>query len=147
MRPKTGRRESYQHLRGGRRSPSMHRPALRAISHRTLIVNPPLTAVAALALIGCLAGAAEVAASAGGDLAIVNGRIYRSPDTAPIEHGTILVRGGRIAMVAAGDTVNPASALPVIDVGSLLSNTEVIRQRIAAGEVTGPRIYWPTRHR
>jgi len=155
-------------------------------------VNTPLAALCALALIGCLACVAESAAAAGGDLAIVNARIYPSPDAAPIERGTIIVRGGRVATVAAQSAANAPPGMAVIDaggatvtagfwnshvhlftpallharkrsaaelsaelermltrwgftsvfdVGSLLSNTRVIRQRIAAGEVTGPRIF------
>jgi len=161
------------------------------MSRRPLDVNTP-PAAAALALIGCLACVPQTHAAAGGDLTIVNARIYRSPDAAPIEHGTIVVRGGRITAVSGGGAANAAPGAPVIEAGgatvtagfwnchvhiftpallharertaselsaelermftrwgftsvfdlaSLLSNTEVIRQRIAAGEVTGPRIF------
>jgi imidazolonepropionase-like amidohydrolase len=149
----------------------------------------------------CAAGAAAAdptvaadatAAEAGGDLAIVNARIYPSAEALPIEHGTLLVRDGRIASIAAAGAVTaaPASAVidahdrtvlagfwnchvhlitpallhareqpaeklsaelegmftrwgftTVFDVASELNNTEIIRERIAAGEVTGPRIF------
>ncbi len=38
----------------------------------------------------------------GGDLAIRDATIYTSPEVAPIAHGTLLVRGGRIAVAGAG---------------------------------------------
>jgi imidazolonepropionase-like amidohydrolase len=143
--------------------------------------------------LGALAAASIATTNpAGGDLSIVNARIYRSPEAAPIEHGTLVVRAGRIVTVAARP---PASAQPaatvidahgavltsgfwnchvhlftpallhageaparqlsaeletmftrwgfttVFDLASSLENTEAIRQRIAAGDVTGPRIF------
>lgn len=153
----------------------------------------------ARALAACLAASAAGAANAvpggsaagGGDLTIINARIYTSPDVTPIEHGTLVVRDGRIVAVETGAQAAsvPGATLidardavvtagfwnchvhiqsptllhasersaqqltdelqamfthwgftTVFDVASLLVNTEVIRQRIATGEVTGPRI-------
>jgi imidazolonepropionase-like amidohydrolase len=160
---------------------------------------PPLkAAVRSLGVSACLiaspaAVATELggASAAGGDLTIVNARIYSSPDATPIEHGTLVIRDGRIAALGSGTQPAAASGATVIDargavvtagfwnchvhiltpallrarersarelsdvlqamftrwgfttvfdVASVLGNTEVIRRRIAAGEVTGPRI-------
>ena len=53
-------------------------------------------------------------------LALVNGRVYASPDAAPLDNGVVLVRGGTIAPFP-GDTT-------------------AIRRRIETGEIQGPRI-------
>lgn len=146
---------------------------------------------AVLALLGC-AASAPAAAPRGGDLTIVDARIYPSPEAAPIERGTLVIRDGRIVSVGtAGAAVptpagalidargavvtagfwnshvhlltppllrareRPAAALSaeleamftrwgftsVFDLGSWFANTEVIRRRIASGEVLGPRIF------
>jgi imidazolonepropionase-like amidohydrolase len=134
-------------------------------------------------------------ASAGvaSDLALVHARIYRSPETAPIEDGTILVHDCRIQAVGPSKEVKVRASrtttvldcrglvitagfwnshvhiltpgllradkrspqelsgqleqmftrwgfTTVFDIASVLSNTNNIRQRIARGELPGPRI-------
>ena len=49
------------------------------------------------------------------DLAIVDARVYPAPDAAPIEHGTVLVRDGRIAAVGPAATVAVPAQATVID--------------------------------
>ena len=49
------------------------------------------------------------------DLAIVDARIYPAPDAAPIEHGTVLMRDGRIAAVGPSATVAVPAQATVID--------------------------------
>ena len=139
-----------------------------------------------------LAAEPAVAAPAGGDLTIVDARLYPAADAAPIDHGTLVIRGGRIAAIGTGDAVGAVPVATridahgavvtagfwnchvhiftpallharqrsaaelsaeiekmftrwgfttVFDLGSSLANTRIIRQRIAAGEVTGPRIF------
>lgn len=49
----------------------------------------------------------------GGNLAITNAIIYVSPDAAPIERGTVLIRDGQVTQVGAG--VSIPSGTPVLD--------------------------------
>ena len=49
------------------------------------------------------------------DLAIVDARVYPAPDAAPIEHGTVLVRDGRIALVGPSTTIPVPAGATVID--------------------------------
>jgi imidazolonepropionase-like amidohydrolase len=49
------------------------------------------------------------------DLAIVDARIYTAPDAAPLEHGTVLMRDGRIAAVGPSATVAVPAQATVID--------------------------------
>ena len=49
------------------------------------------------------------------DLAIVDARVYPAPDAAPIEHGTVLVRDGRIAVVGPSATITVPAGATVID--------------------------------
>ncbi len=49
------------------------------------------------------------------DLAIVDARIYPAPDAAPIEHGTVLVRDGRITAVGPSATITVTAGATVID--------------------------------
>ena len=144
------------------------------------------------ALAWCAVALPAAAGVPGGDLTVVNARVYTSPDATPIEHATIVVRSGRIVALRAGDSgggvrsgtlvdahggtvtagfwnshvhlLTPAvlharertadelaaemekmftrwGFTTVFDVASLLTNTQVIRQRIDAGEVPGPRIF------
>jgi imidazolonepropionase-like amidohydrolase len=125
------------------------------------------------------------------DLALVDARIYPSPDEPPIEHGSILLRDGRIVAFGSGtsvriprgvrtidcrglvvtagfwnshvhiltpelvraDKLSPEQTTSqlqtmltrwgfttVFDLASILSNTNLIRHRIAAGQTLGPRI-------
>src|SRR5580698_5447326 len=131
------------------------------------------------------------ASDSGPDLALVGAKIYLSPSEPPIENGTILIHGGRIASVGPvaeikvprGTTVIDCKGLvvtagfwnshvhillpgllhaethssdeitaqlqqmltrwgftTVFDIASVLQNTNLIRHRIASGEVHGPRI-------
>jgi imidazolonepropionase-like amidohydrolase len=140
------------------------------------------TAVLSFVTIGCANAA---------DWALTHARIYPAPDAAPIADGTILIRDGRIAAVAAtGAARVPRDAVridlhggivtagfwnshvhlmtppllnaakhsdaelsqaltqmltrwgftTVFDIASLLANSNEIRRRIAAGQVTGPTI-------
>jgi imidazolonepropionase-like amidohydrolase len=59
---------------------------------------------------------AHADATSKGDLAIVNARIYPWPEAAPIDHGTVLIRGGKIAAV--GTTVRIPGGTKTIDAGS-----------------------------
>jgi imidazolonepropionase-like amidohydrolase len=56
--------------------------------------------------------AAGVSSSAS-DLSIVNATVYTSPEVAPLENGTILIRDGRIAAV--GRSLRPSPGSAVID--------------------------------
>jgi len=49
------------------------------------------------------------------DLVIIDARIYPAPDAAPIEHGTVLVRDGRIAAVGSSATISVPAGATVID--------------------------------
>lgn len=49
------------------------------------------------------------------DLAIVDACVYPAPDAAPIDHGTVLVRDGRIAAVGPSATVTVPAGVTVID--------------------------------
>ena len=49
------------------------------------------------------------------DLAIVDARVYPAPDAASIEHGTVLVRDGRIAAVGPSATITVPAGATVID--------------------------------
>ena len=49
------------------------------------------------------------------DLAIVDARIYPTPDSAPIERGTVLVRGGSIASVGPSATLTVPDGATVIN--------------------------------
>jgi imidazolonepropionase-like amidohydrolase len=144
------------------------------------------------ALILCIF--AFAAAGVASDLALVHAKIYRSPEAAPIEDGTILVHDGRIQAVGPSVKIKvpPAKTTTVLDcrglfitagfwnshvhiltpgllhadkrspqelsaqleemftrwgfttvfdIASVLSNTNNIRQRIAQGELQGPRIF------
>lgn len=53
--------------------------------------------------------------AAAADLAIVDARIYPSPDAAPIEHGTVLLRDGLIAEVGPSGEVTVPAGVTVIE--------------------------------
>jgi imidazolonepropionase-like amidohydrolase len=48
-------------------------------------------------------------------LALVNGRVYRSPDEPPIERGTVVISDGRIVATGASADVKPPAGATVID--------------------------------
>lgn len=50
-----------------------------------------------------------------GTVALVNGRVYRSPDAPPIERGTVVITDGRIAAVGASADIRPPAGATVID--------------------------------
>lgn len=54
------------------------------------------------------------------DLALVGGKIYRSPEEAPIENGSIVVHDGRIVAVGPSDTVKVPREATVIDCKGLV---------------------------
>lgn len=66
-----------------------------------------LSAIALYAACTCAALAA--------DLAIVGARVYPAPEAAPIDHGTVVVRDGRIAAVGPAATVPLPADIQVID--------------------------------
>jgi len=49
------------------------------------------------------------------DFAIVDARVYPAPDAAPIEHGTVLMRDGRITAVGPSATITVPAGATVID--------------------------------
>jgi imidazolonepropionase-like amidohydrolase len=131
------------------------------------------------------------AATANGDLALVGGTIFTSPEAKPIRNGVVIIRDGRIAAAGSRTRVRvrrsmekldcsgmtivagfwnshvhffqrkwaDAGAIPApelerqleemltrygftsaFDLGSSWENTRIIRDRIASGEIKGPRI-------
>jgi imidazolonepropionase-like amidohydrolase len=58
---------------------------------------------------------AGAATPANADLAIINAVIYATPDAAPIERGSVLVRRGKIVAVGAGASVPVPNGTTVID--------------------------------
>lgn len=62
-----------------------------------------------------LAGLLAALPAASADLAIVNARLYPSPDSAPIERGHVLVRDGRIVAVGTAAEVSIPDGVRVID--------------------------------
>ena len=58
---------------------------------------------------------ATVFPAAAADLAIVDARIYPSPDAAPIEHGTVLLRDGLIAGIGSSDQITVPAGATVIE--------------------------------
>src|ERR1700736_4298197 len=82
-------------------APGLRRSAPSTSMPRVPRASPMPTTAKALFVVLSLFLAAEpaVAAPAGGDLTIVDARLYPAADAAPIDHGTLVIRGGRIAAI------------------------------------------------
>jgi len=76
----------------------------------TMLAKRLASAVSAALL---LIGAAH--AANGADLALTHGRIYASPDAAPIAHGTVLIHDGHIAVIGSAGAVKIPAGAKIID--------------------------------
>jgi imidazolonepropionase-like amidohydrolase len=77
-----------------------------------LVRHPIMLSAFLLAAIQATPVAAE---ARGGDIAIVHARVYPSPEAAPIEDGTVVVRDGRIVAVGASAAVRPPAGVRTLD--------------------------------